>query len=96
MPRKWAGKPVSSAKKPVDKAENRNYIDAKKIMDALPPEEPRVVSALEAGPVHIDALSEQLQQPAGCVLALLTMLEVKGHIQRLPGRMFSLAQAENQ
>ena len=95
MPEKPAGKPLSSAKKPVDKAENRNYIDAKKIMDALTPEEQRVVSALEAGPVHIDALSEQLQQPAGCVLALLTMLEVKGHIQRLPGRMFSLAQAEN-
>ena len=64
-------------------------------MDTLTTDEQRVVSVLEAGPVHIDALSEQLQQPAGCVLALLTMLEVKGHIQRLPGRMFSLAQAEN-
>ena len=96
IPEKPSGKPVSSAKKPVDKAENRNYIDAKKIMDSLTLEEQRVISVLEAGPVHIDALSEQLQQPAGCVLALLTMLEVKGHIQRLPGRMFSLAVAENQ
>ena len=86
----------SAAKKPVDKAESRNYIDAKKIMGALTPDEQRVVTLLEAGPIHIDALSEQLQQPAGCVLALLTMLEVKGHIQRLPGRMFSLAEAENQ
>jgi len=87
---------VSPTKKAVDKAENRNYIDAKKIMDTLTPDEQQVVLALEAGPVHIDALSEQLQQPAGCVLALLTMLEVKGHIQHLPGRKFALAQAEKQ
>jgi len=65
-------------------------------MDTLTPDEQQVVLALEAGPVHIDALSEQLQQPAGCVLALLTMLEVKGHIQHLPGRKFALAQAEKQ
>ena len=95
-PVKSLEKPASTAKKPVDKAENRNYIDAKKIMDGLTADAQRVVLQLEAGPVHIDALSEQLQQPAGCVLALLTMLEVKGHIQRLPGRRFSLAEAENQ
>lgn len=85
----------SSDKKAIDKAKNRNYIDAEKIMGTLSPEEQQLAALLQAGPVHIDALSEQLQQPAGCVLALMTMLEVKGHIQRLPGRMFSLAWAEN-
>ena len=90
MPEKPAVKPLSSAKKPVDKAENRNYIDAKKIMDTLTTDEQRVVSVLEAGPVHIDVLSEQLQQPAGCVLALLTMLEVKGVVKSLPGRRVAL------
>ena len=84
-----------SDKKAIDKEKNRNYIDAKKIMGNLSPEEQQLAALLEAGPVHIDALSEQLQQPAGCVLALMTMLEVKGYIQRLPGRMFSLAWAEN-
>ena len=29
---------------------------------------------------------EQVQQPAGCVLALMTMLEVKGFAKTLPGR----------
>ena len=84
-----------SDKKAIDKAKNRNYIDAEKIMGTLSPDEQQLAALLQAGPVHIDALSEQLQQPAGCVLALMTMLEVKGHIRRLPGRMFSLAWAEN-
>lgn len=85
----------SAGKKGIDKAESRNYIDAKKRMDGLRPDEQQLIALLESGPVHIDALSEQMQQPPGGVLALLTMLEVKGMIQRLPGRMFSLAEAEN-
>ena len=94
-------KPVSAPKskpadkKAIDKGKNRNYIDAKKIMGDLSPQEQQLAALLEAGPVHIDALSEQMQQPAGCVLALMTMLEVKGYIQRLPGREFSLAWADN-
>ena len=73
-----------------------NYIDAKKIIGDLRSDEQQLILLLEAGPVHIDTLSEQMQQPSGCVLALLTMLEVKGYIQRLPGRMFSLAEAGKQ
>ena len=94
-PEKSARTEKPADKKDIDKEKNRNYIDAKKIMGTLSPDEQRLVTLLEGGPVHIDALSEQMQQPAGCVLALMTMLEVKGHIQRLPGRMFSLALAEN-
>ena len=82
-------------KKGIDKPESRNYIDAKKIMEGLSSEEQQLIGLLEAGPVHIDTLSEQMQQPPGCVLALMTMLEVRGYIQRLPGRRFSLAEAEN-
>ena len=37
----------------------------------------------------------EVSVPDGCVLALMTMLEVRGYIQRLPGRRFSLAEAEN-
>lgn len=90
-----AQKSKAADKKAIDKEKNRNYIDAKKIMGNLSPQEQQLAALLEAGPVHIDALSEQLQQPAGCVLALMTMLEVKGYIQRLPGRVFSLAWADN-
>jgi len=79
-------------KKFIDKAESRNYIDAKKIMGDLRPDEQRLIGLLEEGPVHIDSLSEQLQQPMGSVLALLTMLEVRGLIRRLSGRMFALAE----
>lgn len=78
--------------KGIDKPKTRHYIDAKKIEASLSPEERRLVSLLEQGPAHIDVLSEQMKQPAGGVLALLTMLEVRGFIQRLPGGLFSLAE----
>ena len=84
--------PEVSAKKTIDKPKTNHYIDAKKIKETLPADQAQLVRLLEQGPVHIDVLSEQLGQPAGCVLALLTMLEVRGIIQHLPGRMFSLAE----
>ncbi len=81
--------------KGIDKPKTSHYIDAKKMGVSLSPEEQRLVTLLEQGPVHIDVLSEQMGQTAGGVLALLTMLEVRGLIQRLPGRVFSLAEAKN-
>ena len=86
--------PAPARKKDVDKTASRNYIDTGKIMQTLQPEEQHLVKLLENGPIHIDALSEQMGQPTGNVLALLTMLEVKGLIRHLPGRKFSLAEAE--
>lgn len=81
-----------SDKKGIDKPKTSHYIDAKKIKATLSLEEQQLVTLLEQGPVHIDVLSEQMGKPAGGVLALLTMLEVRGLIQHLPGRMFSLAE----
>ena len=78
-------------KKDIDNKKTTHYIDAKNIMDTLTPEEQRLALLLEQGPVHIDSLSERMQQPAGGVLALLTMLEVRGLVKRLPGRRFTLA-----
>lgn len=91
----WDGEDLPREKEPVkkdiDKEKTSHYIDAKKIMDNLTPEEQRLALLLEQGPAHIDSLSEQMQQPAGSVLALLTMLEVRGLVKRLPGRRFALA-----
>ena len=95
IPQKVPAKTEVVVKKGIDKPKTSHYIDAKKIKDTLSPEEQRLVMLLEQGPVHIDVLSEQMGQPAGFVLALLTMLELRGLIQHLPGRMFSLAEAEN-
>lgn len=92
----WDGEDLPREKEPVkkdiDKEKTSHYIDAKKIMDTLTPEEQRLALLLEQGPAHIDSLSEQMQQPAGSVLALLTMLEVRGLVKRLPGRRFALAE----
>ena len=78
--------------KGIDKPKTSHYIDAKKKGVSLSPEEDRLMTLLEQGPVHIDVLSEQMKQSAGGVLALLTMLELRGLIQRLPGGLFSPAE----
>lgn len=91
-PKEEAAAPQSEAKKAIDKEKDSNYIDAKKNMDELQPEQRRLMELLQDGPVLVDELSEALQQPAGCVLAQLTILEVKGFIRRLPGGKFSTAE----
>ncbi len=82
----------SEKKKSIDKAEIKTYIDAKNKWEELNPEQRRLMQLLQDGSVPVDTLSEAMQQPPGCVLAQLTMLEVKGLIRRLPGGKFSAAE----
>ena len=63
-------------------------------MEGLAPQERELVSHLLPGPIHIDDLSDRMGQSAGCVLALLTMLEVKGMIRRVSGGRFALSASE--
>lgn len=51
-------------------------------------EETKILSALESGISHIDALIEQSRLPAGKVSALLLTLELNGVVKQLPGKMF--------
>ena len=52
-----------------------------------------MVKLLETEPALVDTLIENSQIPASRILATLTLLEVRGFVKRLPGRMFSLADA---
>ena len=78
--------------KSVDKPENKAYIDVHEIMEGLSADERAIVEQLADGPKHIDDIVDGCQLPAGRVLASMTLLEVKGHIRRLPARRFSLAE----
>ena len=47
-----------------------------------------VFEQLSGDPLHIDALSQQIQKSPGEVLATLLLLELKGLVRQLPGKMF--------
>lgn len=59
----------------------------------LPPltaDERRVMSALEAYPIHIDRLARHLELDAGRLSGILTQLELKGIVQQTPGMYFNV------
>ena len=81
-------------KKDIDKPKVRAYIDLNEVLDTLNPEEQALARLLQDGPKHIDELADQAQTGASRTLAMLTMLEVKGVIQRLSSKVYELKQAE--
>lgn len=89
--------PQSAAekKKDVDSLKPKAYIDLKDKMDGLSQDEQILVNLLRNGPKHIDAIVDGAEMSAGRVLASMTLLEVKGIVQRQSAKWFSLAEAEN-
>lgn len=81
-------------KKDIDKPKAKAYIDLKDIMETLSRDEQTLVVLLQSGPLHIDVIVERAQMAAGRALASLTLLEVKGMIQRPSARMYELKQKE--
>ena len=74
-----------SDKKAVDKGPAPSYSDLETAAD-LPGDEAVVLSRLKGGEQNIDELIAEADLSAAAVLAALTMLEVKGYVQTLPGR----------
>jgi len=79
-------------KKVIDKPKNKAYIDLKDRMDTLSRDEQCLVQLLQDGPMHIDVIVDRTQLGAGRALASLTLLEVKGFVQRPSARMYELAE----
>ena len=82
-------------KKDIDKPKAKAYIDLKDIMETLSRDEQTLAVLLHSGPMHIDVIVDQAQMAAGRALASLTLLEVKGIVQRPSARMYELKQKEN-
>ena len=75
---------------PQDLQEDRVRNHAAKRQPSLPPEELAVYNNLSPYPEHIDAIIRKTQIESGKLLSLLLQLELKGIVQQLPGKYFSL------
>lgn len=56
----------------------------------LTPEERQVVELLQGGSLHIDDLIEEMQLPVPRMMALMTLLEMKHLVRRLPSSRYEL------
>ncbi len=72
----------------LDKKSGGDYIDLKQQLGALSEDQLRIITAMEATPTHVDDIVERSQLPVSKVLAQLTVLQVKGYVQRLPGQRY--------
>lgn len=80
----------ASEKKEIDNPASTSYIDAKESLPALTAPEENIVKLIREGNTLVDDLMAQAEIPAGQVLGMLTMLEIKGVITRLPGKRVAL------
>ncbi len=95
---KVAQKPQSFKKTPsfdkknekimVDKGAQDAYSDQSSTYQPASDEERTVLEQLNAQERHVDELIASTKLPAGKLLSMLTMLEIKGAVVRLPGKRF--------
>ena len=77
-------------KKSIDNRPLEAYSDVNTVLPKLSPEEQKIVSALDAGERLVDDVIAETGLTTGKTLALLTMLELKGVVKRLPGKRICL------
>lgn len=77
-------------KKFIDKEPSAAYSDVNVDLSKLSEEERRIVSALQSGQRLVDDVIAETGLTTGKLLSILTMLELKGIVRRLPGKQISL------
>lgn len=87
---KKASHDEKSTKKVVDKATEAAYIDLKKQLEGLSPEQIKIVGAMDEPGVHVDTIIERTQLAPARVLADLTILQIKGYVRQETGKRFTL------
>lgn len=90
LPEKKRDADEKSHKKVIDKPASTPYIDLNDTLSKLSAEEKTVVLALKEGQKLVDDIIAETGMRTGKLLALLTMLELKGVVRRLPGKRVSL------
>lgn len=86
QPEKKQRRTIFRKKKEIDNMASTPYIDADKPRPALSADEEKLLSCIGADSMLADDVISASDLPAGQVLAMLTMLEIKGVITRLPGK----------
>lgn len=74
----------------IDNGEPTPYSDVNKPQPKLSEDERKIWSALEQGERLVDDVIAETGLTTGKILGLLTMMELKGHIRRLPGKRITL------
>lgn len=81
---------LKAVKKVIDNKNSADY-DLKKREFSLSDDEQKICDAIGETCVHVDDIIEKSGMPAGKVMALLTMLEIKGAIVQEFGKTFRLS-----
>ena len=89
-PEKKPPKQEKDKKKVIDNTAPSPYIDVNDTFPKLSAEESCIIAALKNGERLVDDIIAETGMTTGKLLALLTMLELKGVIRRLPGKRVSL------
>ena len=79
-------------KKPIDKGEKKSYSVQQDVLASLSQEEKELLKPLSKGTVLVDDLIAAGKLPAGKVLSMLTMLQIRGVVELLPGKRVALKQ----
>ena len=77
-------------KKIIDNGKNKPYSDQQNIWETLSPEEKELLEPLRKGEMLVDDWIAASGLPTGKVLGMLTMLQIRGVVERLPGERISL------
>jgi len=77
-------------KKSIDNGPSEAYSDVNATLPKLSQDEEKIVKALSSGQRLVDDVIAETGLTTGKMLALLTMLELKGVVKRLPGKHIGL------
>ena len=90
LPRKKDNLKKDLEKKAIDNERSTAYSDVNDNLPKLSEEEQRIVNCLKNGERLVDDVIAETGLTAGKLLGILTMLELKGVITRLPGKRITL------
>ncbi|NLO46803.1 MAG: DNA-protecting protein DprA [Clostridiales bacterium] len=80
----------SERKKEVDKKRSMAYIDLKEQSDMLTEDEMKIITIMQNKLLHINEIISLSGLETGKALSALTLLEIKGYIRAVEGKMFEL------
>lgn len=90
IPREKCASDKKKPKKPIDNGEKPPYSDHCDIWEKLSDTERQLLEPLRSGEKLVDELIAASGLPAGKVLSMLTMLQIRGVVKMLPGKRISL------
>lgn len=90
IPGKKPASDKKKPKKPIDNGEKPPYSDHCDILETLSDTERQLLEPLRGGEKLVDELIAKSGLPAGKVLSMLTMLQIRGVVELLPGKRISL------